>query len=169
MREFAGERVLKSRSHALLTSSTLSEPMSQLQANSTLLDGDTGPRVEISCQVPSGSPPIASSLVGKDPQVPVQRGLNYGQSANFFPLTPMSAWHWSQAEKDFSGHPSPFKLVSPGERAPWFPEGRLALLGGSAGGRRAPPWPCLREASSATPASLPGQLPLVPTSVLAGW
>lgn len=67
--------------------------MSQLQANFTLLDGDTGPRVEISCQVPSGRPPIASSLVGKDPQVHVQRGPNYGQSANFLPLTPMSAWH----------------------------------------------------------------------------
>lgn len=152
----------------MLTSSTLPEPVSQLQANFTLLDKASGPRVEISCQVSSGSPPITYSLVGKDGSVHTQQRPNYGQPANFsFALTNTSNWLQCQAENDISVQSSPFKMVPPGEKSPWFPEGQLALwvwqweteelrlaTVRSGEGRceaAMPLRPCLRAASSATP------------------
>lgn len=108
----------------------LPEPVSQLQANFTLLDRGSGPRVEISCQVSSGSPPITYSLVGKDGTVHTQQRPNYGQPAKFtFTLTNKSTRLQCQAENDISVQFSPFKLVPPGERTPWFPDGPLALPG----------------------------------------
>uniref|UniRef100_G1M5E7 Chromosome 17 open reading frame 99 n=1 Tax=Ailuropoda melanoleuca TaxID=9646 RepID=G1M5E7_AILME len=91
------------------------KPVSQLQANFTLLDKASGPRVEISCQVSSGSPPITYSLVGKDGSVHTQQRPNYGQPANLsFTLTNTSNWLQCQAENDISVQSSPFKMVPPG-------------------------------------------------------
>lgn len=121
-------------------SRTLSDPVSQLQADFTLLDRGAGPRVEISCQASLGSPPITYSLVRKDGHVHMQQRPNHGQPANFsFPLTQTSDWFQCQAENNVSVQCSPLTLVPPGEKAPWLPEGSwLALLGRSVGEGRAP-------------------------------
>ncbi|XP_045670440.1 protein IL-40 isoform X2 [Ursus americanus] len=104
------------------------KPVSQLQANFTLLDKASGPRVEISCQVSSGSPPITYSLVGKDGSVHTQQRPNYGQPANFsFALTNTSNWLQCQAENDISVQSSPFKMVPPGQ----LPQGAIVVLTGS--------------------------------------
>lgn len=123
-REPAGERVLKSPNHACATCPVLPAPVSRLQADFTLLDRGSGPRVEVSCQVSSGSPPITYSLVSRDGHVHMRQRPTYGQPANFsFPLTQKSDWFRCQAENDISVQSSPLTLVPPGERAPWFPEG----------------------------------------------
>uniref|UniRef100_M3YPG8 Chromosome 17 open reading frame 99 n=1 Tax=Mustela putorius furo TaxID=9669 RepID=M3YPG8_MUSPF len=104
------------------------KPVSQLQANFTLLDRGSGPRVEISCQVSSGSPPITYSLVGKDGTVHTQQRPNYGQPAKFtFTLTNKSTRLQCQAENDISVQFSPFKLVPPGQ----LPQGAIVVLGSS--------------------------------------
>ncbi|XP_032175386.1 protein IL-40 [Mustela erminea] len=104
------------------------KPVSQLQANFTLLDRGSGPRVEISCQVSSGSPPITYSLVGKDGTVHTQQRPNYGQPAKFtFTLTNKSTRLQCQAENDISVQFSPFKLVPPGQ----LPPGAIVVLGSS--------------------------------------
>lgn len=156
--------------------------MAQPRANFVLLERGSGPRVEISCQVSSGSPPITYSLVRKDGHVHRQQTPTYGQPANFsFPLTRTSNWLRCQAENDISVQSSPFRLVPPGERAPWFPDGHLALLGRSV--EEAPSllpragkgfgklpcllWPHLRELSSSTP--LPHRTPAPGTCLGAGW
>nr|XP_036852924.1 protein IL-40 isoform X1 [Manis javanica] len=78
-------------------------PVSQLQADFTLLDRGAGPRVEISCQASLGSPPITYSLVRKDGHVHMQQRPNHGQPANFsFPLTQTSDWFQCQAENNDS-------------------------------------------------------------------
>ncbi|XP_047562469.1 protein IL-40 isoform X2 [Lutra lutra] len=101
------------------------KPVSQLQANFTLLDRGSGPRVEISCQVSSGSPPITYSLVGKDGTVHTQQRPNYGQPAKFtFTLTNKSTRLQCQAENDISVQFSPFKLVPPGQ----LPQGAVVVL-----------------------------------------
>ncbi|XP_035966375.1 protein IL-40 isoform X1 [Halichoerus grypus] len=90
------------------------KPVSQLQATFTLLDRGSGPRVEISCRVSSGSPPITYRLVGKDGSVHMQQRPSYGQPADFsFALPNMSTWLQCQAENDLSVQSSPFKLVPP--------------------------------------------------------
>lgn len=121
--------------------------MSQLQANFTLLDRGSGPRVEISCHVSSGSPPITYSLVGKDGTIHMQQRPNYGQPAKFtFTLTNKSTRLQCQAENDISVQFSPFKLVPPGERAPLFPDGPLALPGRATGWKSsALSWPRARK------------------------
>nr|XP_036852927.1 protein IL-40 isoform X4 [Manis javanica] len=79
------------------------DPVSQLQADFTLLDRGAGPRVEISCQASLGSPPITYSLVRKDGHVHMQQRPNHGQPANFsFPLTQTSDWFQCQAENNDS-------------------------------------------------------------------
>lgn len=176
---------ITSSSHACATLCTLPDPVSQLQANFTLLDEGSGPRVEVSCQA-FGSPPITYSLIGKNGHIYMQQKPTYGQPANFsFPLTETSEWLQCQAENDISVQSSPLTLVPPGERAPWFPEGQLELLGRWVGGGRAPPGRCqdlgrvsrrshaysgptLGKPSPDTSASLTGQLPQGPTLMLAG-
>uniref|UniRef100_A0A8C0RKR7 Chromosome 9 C17orf99 homolog n=2 Tax=Canis lupus familiaris TaxID=9615 RepID=A0A8C0RKR7_CANLF len=91
------------------------KPMAQPRANFVLLERGSGPRVEISCQVSSGSPPITYSLVRKDGYVHRQQRPTYGQPANFsFPLTRTSNWLRCQAANDISVQSSPFRLVPPG-------------------------------------------------------
>ncbi|XP_074175595.1 protein IL-40 isoform X3 [Rhinolophus sinicus] len=88
-------------------------PVSQLQANFTLLDEGSGPRVEVACQA-FGSPPITYSLIGKNGHVYMQQKPTYGQPANFsFPLTETSEWLQCQAENDISVQSSPLTLVPP--------------------------------------------------------
>lgn len=107
------------------------EPVSQLHANFTVLDRETAPRFEISCQAASGSPPITYSLVGRDGHVHVRQTPRYGQPANFsFPLTQTSAWLRCQAQNSISVQSSPLTLAPPGERA-------LVCRGGWVGGARA--------------------------------
>lgn len=106
-----------------LTSSALqmywelwTKPVSQLQANFTLLDRSSGPRVEISCQASSGSPPITYTLVGKDGHIYMQQTPHHGQPANFsFPLTHMLDWFQCKAENAISAQSSPLTLVPPGQ------------------------------------------------------
>ena len=94
-----------------------------------------------------------------------RRMPHYGQPANVsFPLTQASSWFQCQAGNDIGVQSSPLALVPPGERAPWFPEGQLALLGRWVGGAKSKEghW----EAGMPTlalPASLTGQLPKGPT------
>ncbi|XP_037349950.2 protein IL-40, partial [Talpa occidentalis] len=96
------------------------KPVSQVQADFTLLGSVSEPMVEISCQASSGSPPITYSLVGKDGHVHMQQNPDYGQPANFsFPLTQTSNWLQCQAANDISVQRSPPTLVPPGERPSW--------------------------------------------------
>lgn len=154
---------------AVLPSPTLPEPVSELRANFTLRDRGSGPRVEMSCQASSGSPPITYSLVGKDGQVHLQQRPRHGQPANFsFLPGQTSDWFQCQAANSVNVQHSALTLVPPGEKALGFPEGQLALLcweGASSGtalpghcrehrGHRrqpCPPWPL--------PKGSPTQLP----------
>lgn len=112
------------------------EPVSQLQAGFTVLDREAGPRLAMSCQAASGSPPITYSLVGRDGHVHMRQTPQYGQPANFsFPLTQTPAWLQCQAQNGVSVQSSPLTLVPPGERA-LVSRGQLALLGGWVGGAR---------------------------------
>nr|KAF6295200.1 hypothetical protein mMyoMyo1_001727 [Myotis myotis] len=116
------------------------KPVSQLQTGLTLLDRGAGPRLEMSCQAASGSPPITYSLVGKDGHVHMRQTPPYGQPANFsVPLTQTPAWLQCQAQNGVGVQSSPLTLVPPEAAMP-----TLAL-----------------------PASLPGQLPKAATFVLA--
>lgn len=157
---------------AVLPSPTVPEPVSELRANFTLRDRGSGPRVEMSCQASSGSPPITYSLVGKDGQVHLQQRPRHGQPANFsFLPGQTSDWFQCQAANSVNVQHSALTLVPPGEKALGFPEGQLALLcweGASVqdtgrwevgrlypataestegtGGNHAHPGPCLKEA-----------------------
>uniref|UniRef100_A0A8C2YR30 IL-40-like Ig domain-containing protein n=1 Tax=Chinchilla lanigera TaxID=34839 RepID=A0A8C2YR30_CHILA len=94
------------------------KPVSQLQANVTVHSGGSGPRAEMSCWAPSGSPPITYRLVSKDGQVHKQKRPPHGQPANFsFPLPPMPGWFQCQAENSVGVQSSALTLVPPGERA----------------------------------------------------
>ncbi|XP_027626610.1 transmembrane channel-like protein 8, partial [Tupaia chinensis] len=107
---------------------TQGEPVSQLQANFTLQDRGAGPRVELSCQARSGSPPITYSLVGKDGQVHMQQTPLHGQPASFsFPPAQAAGWLQCQAENSVSIQGSAFTLVPPGE----LPLGPTLVLAGS--------------------------------------
>ncbi|XP_031513690.1 protein IL-40 isoform X1 [Papio anubis] len=149
-----------------------SKPVSELRANFTLRDRGSGPRVEMSCQASSGSPPITYSLVGKDGQVHLQQRPRHGQPANFsFLPGQTSDWFQCQAANSVNVQHSALTLVPPGEKALGFPEAQLALLcweGASVqdtgrwevgqlypataestegtGGNHAHPGPCLKEA-----------------------
>ncbi|XP_004693472.1 PREDICTED: uncharacterized protein C17orf99 homolog [Condylura cristata] len=137
------------------------KPVSQLQADFTLLGSASAPRVEISCRAASGSPPITYSLVGKDGRVHTQQSPEYGQPANFsFQLTQTSNWLQCQAANDISVQYSTPTLVPPGERPSW-----VRVLGSGLAGGRARPGPEDGRPARCPP---PGQLPQGPTLVLAG-
>ncbi|XP_058417740.1 protein IL-40 isoform X2 [Diceros bicornis minor] len=103
------------------------DPVSQLQANFTLLDRGSDPRIEISCQA-SGSPPITYSLLRKDQLIYMKQRPNYGQPANFsFPLNQTSNWLQCQAENDINVQSSPLRLVPPGQ----LPQEPALVLTGS--------------------------------------
>ncbi|XP_036194741.1 protein IL-40 [Myotis myotis] len=92
------------------------KPVSQLQTGLTLLDRGAGPRLEMSCQAASGSPPITYSLVGKDGHVHMRQTPPYGQPANFsVPLTQTPAWLQCQAQNGVGVQSSPLTLVPPGQ------------------------------------------------------
>ncbi|XP_010380216.1 protein IL-40 isoform X2 [Rhinopithecus roxellana] len=92
-----------------------SKPVSELRANFTLRDRGSGPRVEISCQASSGSPPITYSLVGKDGQVHLQQRPRHGQPANFsFLPSQTSDWFQCQAANSVNVQHSALTLVPPG-------------------------------------------------------
>ncbi|KAM9045669.1 protein IL-40 isoform 2-T3 [Megaptera novaeangliae] len=115
---------------ALATSSSAKqekEPVSQLQADFTLLDRGSGLRVEVFCQASSGSPPITYRLVRRSGHIHMQQTRNPGQPANFsFPLNQTSDWFRCQAENDVSVQHTPFTLVPPGE----LPQGPTFVLAG---------------------------------------
>ncbi|XP_042523118.1 protein IL-40 [Dipodomys spectabilis] len=146
------------------------KPVSQLQANFSLWDRGSGPRMEVSCQVSSGSPPITYRLVRKDGRVCMQQRPLHGQPANFsFQLSQTSGWYHCQAENSISALSSAFTLVPPGESA---------LRGWKGTRPKGPRWqPCLLgllpEGSQPNPASLPpsqGSCPWDPRACLsAAW
>nr|XP_045013869.1 protein IL-40 [Jaculus jaculus] len=104
------------------------KPVSQLQVDLALLEGDEGPTVELSCLASSGSPPITYSLVGKDGRVYAQERPLHGQPAFFFiPLSQMSGWFRCQAENSVSAQSSTPTLLVPGE----LPPGATSVLAGS--------------------------------------
>lgn len=97
------------------------EPVSQLQTGLILLDRGAGPRLEMSCQAASGSPPITYSLVGKDGHIHMRQTPQYGQPANFsFLLTQTPAWLQCQAQNGGGVVSSPLTLVPPGKTVPGF-------------------------------------------------
>ena len=158
--------------------------MAQLQAIFTLLDRGSGPRVEISCGAALGSPPITYSLLRKDGLLYTKESHNDGRPANFsLSLNQTSSWFWCQAENDHGVQFSPLRLLPPGERAPQLPGGSWPFWVGqwevedlrpatakSRDGRCAAARPPLapKEAQPSSPHPLTGQLPQVPTIVLAG-
>ncbi|XP_059126739.1 protein IL-40 [Peromyscus eremicus] len=94
------------------------KPVSQLQADFTLYDGDSGPTVEMSCLASSGSPPIVYSLVGNDGRVHAQQRPLHGKPANFsIPLSQMSGWFHCEAANSVSVDSSARVLLPPGEKA----------------------------------------------------
>nr|XP_045369492.1 protein IL-40 [Camelus bactrianus] len=108
-------------------SPALPEPVSQLQADFTLLDRGSGPRVEVSCQAASGSPPITYRLVERDEHIYMWQRPDDEQPANFsFPLTQLSHWFQCQAANNISFQCSAFTLVPPGQ----LPHGPIFLLAG---------------------------------------
>ncbi|XP_076791507.1 protein IL-40 isoform X2 [Arvicanthis niloticus] len=114
------------------------KPVSQLQADFILHDGDSGPTVELSCLASSGSPPITYRLMGNDGRVLAQQRPLHGKPANFsLPLSQTSGWFQCEAENRVSVDSS----------------ARIPLP---------------REAQSKLVATLPGELPLTPTCILAG-
>ncbi|XP_052612163.1 protein IL-40, partial [Peromyscus californicus insignis] len=113
------------------------KPLSQLQADFTLYDGDSGPTVELSCLASSGSPPIVYSLVGNDGRVHAQQRPLHGKPANFsIPLSQMSGWFHCEAANSVSVDSSARVLLPPGEKAlpgleptqaPYHPTGELPV------------------------------------------
>ncbi|KAM6175987.1 protein IL-40 [Erethizon dorsatum] len=104
------------------------KPVSQLQANVTFHGGGPGPRANMSCWAPSGSPPITYRLVSKDGQVHMQKRPPHGQPADFsFPLPPMPGWFQCQAENSVSVQSSALTLVPPGA----LPQGPALVLASS--------------------------------------
>ncbi|EHB01005.1 hypothetical protein GW7_10908, partial [Heterocephalus glaber] len=147
------------------------KPVSQLQTNITLHSGGPGPRAEMSCWAPSGSPLITYRLVSKDGQVHMQQRPLHGQPANFsFPLPPALGWFQCQAENSVGVQSSALTLVPPGKRSPRHHSvagrGLCQVSGGQQVAR--PPWPLLRKPSSATSATRTGELPQGPALVLTG-
>ncbi|XP_007958034.1 protein IL-40 [Orycteropus afer afer] len=100
-------------------------PVSPPEASFTLIDRGSGPRVEVTCQTASGSPPITYSLMGKDGHIYRQQSPPHGQPANFSFLLPrMPAWLQCQAENSVSFQSSAFTLLPPGE----LPQGPAFVL-----------------------------------------
>lgn len=123
---------------------------------------------------------------------PAQKGwapLHKGEPQRWAPcqLLPLTesdvSWFWCQAENDHGVQFSPLRLLPPGERAPQLPGGSWPFWVGqwevedlrpatakSRDGRCAAARPPLapKEAQPSSPHPLTGQLPQVPTIVLAG-
>ncbi|XP_063126120.1 protein IL-40 isoform X6 [Rattus norvegicus] len=115
------------------------EPVSQLQADFVLRDGDSGPTAELSCLASSGSPPITYRLVGNDGRVLAQQRPLHGKPANFsLPLSETSSGFQCVAENSISVDSSALILLPPA------------------------------EARSELVTTLTGELPLAPTCILAG-
>lgn len=129
----------------MLPSSTLSEPVSQLQADFILHDGDSGPTVELSCLASSGSPPITYRLVGNDGHVLAQQRPLHGKPANFsLPLSQTPGWFQCEAENRVS--------VDSSARIP-LPQGEQVLRGLEQGALR---WLALGKLNLATAQGRPG-------------
>ncbi|KAM8786415.1 protein IL-40 [Rhynchonycteris naso] len=104
------------------------KPVSQIQADFTMLERGSGPRVEVSCLASLGSPPITYSLIGKNGHIHMQQRPQHRQPAGFsFPLTTTIDWFQCQAENDINVQSSPFTLVPPGQ----LPKGPIFMLAAS--------------------------------------
>lgn len=173
----------------MLPSSTPSEPVSQLQADFVLRDGDSGPTAELSCLASSGSPPITYRLVGNDGRVLAQQRPLHGKPANFsLPLTETSGGFQCVAENSISVDSSARIPLPPGEQVllgleqgatPTFRKvvgagerQNLATVQGRAGQAQGllhdSLAPSIAEARSELVTTLTGELPLAPTCILAG-
>nr|XP_048307834.1 protein IL-40 isoform X2 [Myodes glareolus] len=92
------------------------KPVSQLQADFTLRDVDSGPMAELSCLASSGSPPIIYRLVGNDGRVHAQQRSLHGKPANFsIPLSQTFGWFHCEAANSVSVESSARVLLPPGE------------------------------------------------------
>ncbi|CAO2646224.1 Protein IL-40, partial [Lemmus lemmus] len=105
------------------------KPVSQLQADFTLLDADSGPTAEMSCLASSGSPPIIYRLVGNDGRVHAQQRPLHGKPANFsIPLSQTFGWFHCEAANGVSVESSARVLLPPGEKALPDPEQGLRCV-----------------------------------------
>ncbi|XP_072501268.1 protein IL-40 [Notamacropus eugenii] len=103
------------------------EPVSQPQANFTLVDTGSGQIVVVSCLASEGSPPITYMLLRKDGHILMKETPRPGRPANFsFPVHKTSAWYACQAKNIGSAEFSALTLVPPGE-LPLAPTFVLAL------------------------------------------
>lgn len=92
------------------------KPVSQLQTDFTLQDGDSGPTAEFSCLASSGSPPITYLLVGKDGRVHAEQRPLHGKPANFsIPLSQTWGWFHCEAANSVGVESSARILLPPGE------------------------------------------------------
>ncbi|XP_049995987.1 protein IL-40 [Alexandromys fortis] len=92
------------------------KPVSQLQADFTLRDGNSGPTAELSCLASSGSPPIIYRLVGNDRRIHAQQRPLHGKPANFsIPLSQTFGWFHCEAVNGVSVESSARVLLPPGE------------------------------------------------------
>nr|XP_020821555.1 uncharacterized protein C17orf99 homolog [Phascolarctos cinereus] len=74
-------------------------PVSQPQANFTLVDTGSGQMVVVSCLASEGSPPITYMLFRKDGHILIEETPHPGRPANFsFPVNKISAWYACQAK-----------------------------------------------------------------------
>ncbi|OBS73358.1 hypothetical protein A6R68_12035, partial [Neotoma lepida] len=145
------------------------KPVSQLQADLTLYDGDSGPTVALSCLASSGSPPIIYRLVGKDGRVHAQQRPVHGKAANFsIPLSQMSGWFHCEAANSVSVDSSARILLPPGEKAlPGLEQGLQCVQeGGQSWGTAGPVTAQSRPTQA--PYHPTGELPLTATCMLAG-
>lgn len=162
---------------------SLPEPVSQLQADFTLRDGNSGPTAELSCLASSGSPPIIYRLIGNGGRIHAQQRPLHGKPANFsIPLSQTFGWFRCEAANGVSVESSARVLLPPGEKA--LPDPGWGLQqGGQGWGRAGPghcpghdgpedaacllcPWPS--RIPTYTPSHPTGELPLTPTCILAG-
>lgn len=92
------------------------KPVSHLQADFTLRDGNSGPTAELSCLASSGSPPIIYRLVGNDGRIHAQQRPLHGKPANFsIPLSQTFGWFRCEAVNGVSVESSARVLLPPGE------------------------------------------------------
>ncbi|XP_043818847.1 protein IL-40 isoform X2 [Dromiciops gliroides] len=91
-------------------------PVSQPQANFTLMGTGSGQMVVVSCLASKGSPPITYMLCRKDGYILMEKTPRPGRPANFsFPVNELSAWYACQAKNFGSIQYSALTLVPPDE------------------------------------------------------
>ncbi|KAM9001378.1 protein IL-40 [Sarcophilus harrisii] len=91
-------------------------PVSQPQANFSLVGTGSSQMVVVSCLASEGSPPITYMLLRKNGHILMEETPLPGRPANFsFPVNKISAWYACQAKNTGNTQRSALTLVPPGE------------------------------------------------------